>query len=94
MIEAIVDLFLRMQTRQADLVRPIMEQVQKVIETIRAEDGYSMILDVGSQASVVVAADKKLDLTDRILARLKTMPPPTTTGGPVTVPAGVTRPKK
>ena len=37
-----------MQTRQADLVRPIMEQVQKVIETIRAEDGYSMILDVGS----------------------------------------------
>jgi outer membrane protein len=83
-----------MQTRQADLVRPIMEQVQKVIETIRAEDGYSMILDVGSQASVVVAADKKLDLTDKILARLKTMPPPSTTSGPVTVPAGVTRPKK
>jgi len=83
-----------MQTRQAELVRPIMEQVQKVIETIRAEDGYSMILDVGSQTSVVVAADKKLDLTDKILARLKTMPPPTGTGGPVTIPAGVTRPKK
>jgi outer membrane protein len=83
-----------MQTRQADLVRPIMEQVQKVIEKVRAEDGYSMILDVGSQASVIVAADKKLDLTDKILARLKTMPPPSTTGGPVTVPAGVTRPKK
>jgi outer membrane protein len=82
-----------MQNRQADLVRPIMEQVQKVIETIRAEDGYSMILDVGSQASVVVAADKKLDLTDKVLARLKTMPLPTT-GGPVTTPAGVTRPKK
>jgi outer membrane protein len=83
-----------MQTRQAELVRPIMEQVQKVIEAIRTEDGYSMILDVGSQASVVVAADKKLDLTDRVLARLKTMSPATTTGGPVTTPAGVTRPKK
>jgi outer membrane protein len=82
-----------MQTRQAELVRPIMEQVQKVIELIRSEDGYSMILDVGSQASVVVAADKKLDLTDRVLARLKTLPPGTT-GGPVTTPAGVTRPKK
>ena len=83
-----------MQTRQAELVRPIMEQVQKVIEAIRTEDNYSMILDVGSQTSVVVAADKKLDLTDRVLARLKTMPAPGTTGGPVTTPAGVTRPKK
>ncbi|MDQ6717606.1 MAG: OmpH family outer membrane protein [Gemmatimonadota bacterium] len=83
-----------MQTRQAELVRPIMEQVQKVIEAIRTEDNYSMILDVGSQASVVVAADKKLDLTDRVLARLKTMPVPGITGGPVTTPAGVTRPKK
>ncbi len=83
-----------MQTRQAELVRPIMEQVQKVIEAIRAEDGYSMILDVGSQTSIVVAADKKLDLTDKVLARLKTMPMPGITGGPVTTPAGVTRPKK
>jgi outer membrane protein len=83
-----------MQTRQAELVRPIMDQVQKVIEAIRTEDGYSMILDVGSQASVIVAADKKLDLTNRVLARLKTMPAPNITGGPVTTPAGVTRPKK
>lgn len=83
-----------MQTRQAELVRPIMNQVQKVIEAIRTEDGYSMILDVGSQASVVVAADKKLDLTDKVLARLKTLPTPNVTGGPVTTPAGVTRPKK
>lgn len=82
-----------MQTRQAELVKPIMERVQKVIEAIRTEDGYSMILDVGSQASVVVAADKKLDLTDRVLARLKALPA-TTTGGPVITPAGVTRPKK
>lgn len=83
-----------MQTRQAELVRPIMEQVQKVIEAIRSEDGYSMILDVGSQTSIIVAADKKLDLTDKVLARLKTMPAPGITGGPVTTPAGVTRPKK
>lgn len=83
-----------MQTRQAELVRPIMEQVQKVIEAIRTEDNYSIILDVGSQTSVVVAADKKLDLTDRVLARLKTMPAPGATGGPVTTPAGVTRPKR
>jgi outer membrane protein len=73
-----------------------LERVQAVIESIRQEDGYSMILDVGAQASVVVAADKRLDLTDRVLARLKSqgVPPTTPASGAVPQPAGVTRPKK
>lgn len=85
-----------MQARQAELVKPIMERVQAVIETIRAEDNYAMILDVGAQVSVVVAADKRLDLTDRVLARLKSQGIPTAppVSGPVPQPAGVTRPKK
>src|SRR5881275_3013823 len=41
-----------MQARQAQLVKPIMERVQSVIEAIRAEDGYAVILDVGAQVSV------------------------------------------
>jgi len=84
-----------MQARQAELVKPIMERVQSVIESIRSEDGYSMILDVGAQASIVVAADKRLDLTDRVLARLKSQAPASAPGGAVVPqPAGVTRPKK
>jgi len=83
-----------MQARQAELVKPIMQRVQTVIEAIRAEDGYAVILDVGSQVSVVVAADKKLDLTDRVLARLKTQGTPPATSSTVPQPAGVTRPKK
>jgi outer membrane protein len=86
-----------MQARQAQLVKPIMERVQGVIEAIRAEDGYSLILDVGSpQASIVVAADKRLDLTDRVLARLKSQgpAPAAPASGAVPQPAGVTRPKK
>jgi outer membrane protein len=84
-----------MQARQAQLVKPIMERVQAVIETIRAEDGYAMILDVGAQVSVVVAADKQLDLTDRVLARLKTQgPTPVKSTTTVPQPAGVTRPKQ
>jgi len=85
-----------MQVRQAQLVKPIMERVQAVIEAIRTEDGYSMIFDVGNQTSVVVAADKKLDLTDRVLARLKAqgIPPAAPASGAVPQPAGVTRPKK
>jgi len=84
-----------MQARQAELVKPIMQRVQTVIEAIRAEDGYAVILDVGAQVSVVVAADKKLDLTDRVLARLKTLgPTPVGSNSTVPQPAGVTRPKK
>src|SRR4051812_6603016 len=84
-----------MQARQAQLVKPIMERVQSVIEAIRTEDGYSMIFDVGAQVSVVVAADKKLDLTDRVLARLKSQGLPTTpASGAVPQPVGVTPPKK
>src|SRR3954469_5835792 len=82
-----------MQARQAQLVKPIMERVQAVIESIRSEDGYAVILDVGSQVSVVVAADKRLDLTDRVLARLKSQGTPPASGA-VPQPAGVTRPKK
>ncbi|MFL5595697.1 MAG: OmpH family outer membrane protein [Gemmatimonadaceae bacterium] len=85
-----------MQARQAQLVKPIMERVQGVIEAIRSEEGYSVIFDVGSQVSVVVAADKRLDLTDRVLARLKAQgpPPAAPASGAIPQPAGVTRPKK
>jgi len=85
-----------MQARQAQLVKPIMERVQTVIEAIRTEDGYAMIFDVGAQVSIVVSADKKLDLTDRVLARLKSqgIPPAAPTTGAIPQPAGVTRPKK
>lgn len=84
-----------MQARQAELVRPIMQRVQTVIETIRSEDGYSLILDVGAQGNVIVSADKRLDLTDRVLARLKSQgPAPTAPVGAKPQPAGVTRPKQ
>jgi outer membrane protein len=83
-----------MQSRQAELIRPIMENLQKVIEQVRAEDGYAMIFDVASQTSVIVAADKNLDITQKVLARVKAGgAPKTTTGAMSPQPAGVTNPK-
>jgi len=86
----------QMQNRQAELVRPIMEQLQKIIEQVRAEDNYAMIFDVGSQTSVIVAADKSLDITDKVMARLKAAPKPAAApakGNALTTkPAGVSRP--
>jgi outer membrane protein len=86
-----------MQTRQAELIRPIMENLQKVIEQVRAEEGYAMIFDVATQTSVIVAADKSLDITEKVLAKVKAAGPPKPVGntGPVTPqPSGVTAPKR
>jgi len=90
------DLDQQMQSRQAELIRPIMENLQKIIEQVRAEDGYAMIFDVASQASVIVAADKNLDITQKVLARVKAAPAPkpAATGALTPKPAGVTPPRR
>jgi outer membrane protein len=90
------DLDQQMQSRQAELIRPIMENLQKIIEQVRAEDGYSLIFDVASQTSVIVAADKSLDLTPKVLARVKAAPAPrpAASGAPTSQPAGVTPPRR
>ena len=93
----------QVRQREADLVRPIMEQINKVIDELRAEEGYTMIFDAENQAGVVVAADKNLDLTDKVLARLRAAGPPTAASRPTGAgtqrpvapgqPSGVQRPK-
>jgi outer membrane protein len=96
----------QMQQRQMELVKPIMDQIRKVLDDIRQEDGYAFILDAGSEAGVIVAADRNLDITEKVIARLKPVPvtaaspssgKPDTAGktplGPRPAPAGVTRPK-
>jgi outer membrane protein len=92
----------QMQQRQGELVKPIMDQIRKVLDEIRQEEGYAFILDAGSDAGVIVAADRNLDITEKVIARLK----PVTAAapakpdsaakpgaGPRPAPAGVTRPK-
>jgi outer membrane protein len=96
----------QMQQRQMELVKPIMDQIRNVLDQIRQEEGYAFILDAGSEAGVIVAADKNLDITEKVIARLKPVPvtaagpssaKPDSSGksplGPRPAPAGVTRPK-
>lgn len=88
----------QMQQRQADLAKPLLDQVSQVLETIRQQGGYTMIFDVGTSPNPLVSADKSLDITDQVLARLKQLGPPKATvgtapTGPAQKPAGVTRPR-
>lgn len=62
----------KLQQRQNEMLAPLMELVQTAIEDIRAEGSYDFIF-AGGENSPIVAANKNLDLTDKVLARLKTM---------------------
>lgn len=57
--------------RERDLLEPIQQRVTSVVEGVRAAGGYAMIFDVGIQNSGIVAADRSLDLTQRVIDQLK-----------------------
>lgn len=91
----------QMQKRQSDLVQPIMAQVRQVLDAIRLEESYTMIFDVGTQVGVIVAADSSLNITDKVISRLKPVPvmatksdSTKTPAGAKPAPAGITKPIK
>jgi outer membrane protein len=61
----------RIRQRENEVLAPLMEVVRAAIDEIRTEGGYAMIFS-GDQNSPIVSADKNLDLTDKVVARLKT----------------------
>src|SRR5690242_15101118 len=84
------------QGRQNELVQPILDKVKAAIEEVRVEGGYAMIFNA-DQGSPIVAVDKSLNVTDRVLAKLKgtTASAPAAAPRPSSAapaPSGVTRP--
>lgn len=95
------------QEMQAAAMQPLFDQIKLALDELRAAEGLAMIFDIGAQANPIVAMDKNLDLSDKVIARLRTMPtvrpapaanPPAANppaakpaAGPVSQPAGVTR---
>jgi Skp family chaperone for outer membrane proteins len=63
------------QDREAEVMQPILDQIKLAIEDVRVELGYSVIFDIG-QSGALVAADKNLNISDRVIAKLRTMPVP------------------
>jgi outer membrane protein len=61
-----------LQSREQELLAPISQRVEAVIEQIRKEGSYALIFDTAEAG--IVAADTTLDLTNRVLDRLKTAP--------------------
>jgi outer membrane protein len=55
--------------KQNELMKPVMDLVEKAIEEVRQEGGYAIIFDLGPGA--IVSADTTLDLTTTVINRLK-----------------------
>ena len=84
--------------RKNEIMSPITDMVKKVLDDVRDENGYAMILMNDPGQSVIVSADKNLDITDKVVSRLRSQKAPAaaaTATKPATPnsPAGVTRPK-
>lgn len=66
------------QQRRAEVFQPVMESITAVIEGIRVEGDYAMILDAASQA--ILSADPSLELTQEVLNRLQAAEGPGASG--------------
>jgi hypothetical protein len=71
--------------------------VKKVLDDIREEGNYAMILMNDPGQTPIVSADKNLDITDKAISRLRATKAPALpavkAGGAPAAPAGVTKPK-
>ena len=61
----------RARQREQDLLAPIQARVNSVIQGIRAELNYSLILDADAPGGIIVAADPALNITAKVLQRLQ-----------------------
>lgn len=55
--------------RQAELMQPIIERVNRAIEEVRRDEGYALIFDLNDGA--LVAGDPALNITDRVIERMR-----------------------
>lgn len=92
------------QQIQGEAMQPLFDLIKLALDDVRAADGLAMIFDIGGQSNPIVAMDRNLDLSDKVIARIRTMPAQRPApvpqpapaaarpNGPVSAPAGVRRP--
>jgi Skp family chaperone for outer membrane proteins len=61
----------RIGLRERELLAPMQDRLKSIIDGVRAEGNYAMIIDLGSETSAnIVSYDKSLDITLRVAQRL------------------------
>jgi outer membrane protein len=80
------------QNRQNEVMAPIQDIVRKVLEDIRVEDGFAMILDKTPGQTPIIVADKNLDVTDRVVSRLRATAKPAIPAASTAAPSAAPKP--
>lgn len=65
------DLNQKAQQRQQELMAPIQQNINTIIQAIRLEEGYALIFNSDPSVSGIIAADPALDITQKVIARLQ-----------------------
>ena len=61
----------RARARNQELLGPFQARINTIIQGMRAEGNYALIFDADAQNNGIVAADLALDLTSRVIARVR-----------------------
>ena len=64
--------------KHAELVQPIFNQFNAVLERIGKEDKYDFIFNAEADTQVILYADKKFDISEQIASELNKAPAPAT----------------
>jgi Skp family chaperone for outer membrane proteins len=59
------------RARNQELLGPFQARINTIIQGIRAEGNYAFIFDGDAQGAGIVAADPTLNLTSRVISRLR-----------------------
>ncbi|MEX2181123.1 MAG: OmpH family outer membrane protein [Gemmatimonadaceae bacterium] len=62
------------EQQQVAAMQPLFDLIRVALEDLRQSEGYTMIFDIGSQTNQIVAMDRNLDVSDRLLAKIRAMP--------------------
>lgn len=79
------------QQLQVEAMQPLFDQIRVALEDLRQAEGYAMIFDIGNQTNQIVAMDRNLDLSDKVLVRIRAT---SATPRPATPPAAQPAPAR
>ncbi|HXW97819.1 MAG TPA: OmpH family outer membrane protein [Gemmatimonadales bacterium] len=60
--------------REQELLAPLHGKVNDAIESVRSEGGYALIFDVAANEGLIVAVDKTLEVTQKVIDKIKAQP--------------------
>ena len=61
----------RARSRNQELLAPYQARINTIIQGIRAEGNYAIIFDADAQGNGIVAADPMLNLTSKVIERVR-----------------------